>query len=53
MEGLVVAYVIKRYANRKLYDPQKSQYVTLEELEETALLTSLETLLDGMAAAVP
>ena len=34
MEGLVVAYVIKRYANRKLYDPQKSQYVTLEELEE-------------------
>jgi polyhydroxyalkanoate synthesis repressor PhaR len=29
-----VAYVIKRYANRKLYDPQKSQYVTLEELEE-------------------
>ena len=34
MEGRVVAYVIKRYANRKLYDPQKSQYVTLEELEE-------------------
>jgi len=34
VEGLVVAYVIKRYANRKLYDPQKSQYVTLEELEE-------------------
>jgi polyhydroxyalkanoate synthesis repressor PhaR len=29
-----VAYVIKRYANRKLYDPQQSQYVTLEELEE-------------------
>ena len=29
-----MAYVIKRYANRKLYDPQKSQYVTLEELEE-------------------
>jgi polyhydroxyalkanoate synthesis regulator protein len=25
-----VAYVIKRYANRKLYDPQQSQYVTLE-----------------------
>jgi len=34
MEGLGVAYVIKRYANRKLYDPQKSQYVTLEELAE-------------------
>lgn len=34
MEGLVVAYVIKRYANRKLYDPQQSQYVTLEELAE-------------------
>jgi polyhydroxyalkanoate synthesis repressor PhaR len=32
--GLVVAYVIKRYANRKLYDPQESRYVTLEELEE-------------------
>ena len=29
-----MAYVIKRYANRKLYDPQKSQYVTLDELEE-------------------
>ena len=34
MEGLFVAYVIKRYTNRKLYDPQKSQYVTLEELAE-------------------
>ena len=29
-----MAYVIKRYVNRKLYDPQKSQYVTLEELAE-------------------
>jgi polyhydroxyalkanoate synthesis repressor PhaR len=28
-----MAYVIKRYANRKLYDPQESRYVTLEELE--------------------
>ncbi len=27
-----MAYVIKRYANRKLYDPQASRYVTLEEL---------------------
>lgn len=27
-----MAYVIKRYANRKLYDPQTSRYVTLEEL---------------------
>src|SRR2546426_10968651 len=26
--------MIKRYANRKLYDPQASRYVTLEELEE-------------------
>jgi polyhydroxyalkanoate synthesis repressor PhaR len=30
----VMAYVIKRYANRKLYDPQESRYVTLDELEE-------------------
>jgi len=29
-----VAYVIKRYSNRKLYDTQESRYVTLEELEE-------------------
>ena len=29
-----MAYMIKRYTNRKLYDPQTSQYVTLEELEE-------------------
>ena len=29
-----MAYVIKRYSNRKLYDPQASQYVTLEELAE-------------------
>jgi polyhydroxyalkanoate synthesis regulator protein len=29
-----MAYVIKRYSNRKLYDPQESQYVTLEELAE-------------------
>lgn len=29
-----MAYVIKRYANRKLYDVQESRYVTLEELEE-------------------
>jgi polyhydroxyalkanoate synthesis repressor PhaR len=34
VEEQVVAYVIKRYANRKLYDPQASQYVTLEELAE-------------------
>ena len=26
--------LIKRYANRKLYDPGRSRYVTLEELEE-------------------
>lgn len=29
-----MAYIIKRYANRKLYDTQESRYVTLEELEE-------------------
>jgi polyhydroxyalkanoate synthesis repressor PhaR len=29
-----MAYVIKRYANRKLYDIQESRYVTLEGLEE-------------------
>jgi polyhydroxyalkanoate synthesis repressor PhaR len=29
-----MAYVIKRYSNRKLYDPQTSRYVTLEELAE-------------------
>src|SRR3989454_7926739 len=34
VEVLAVAYIIKRYANRKLYDPQESRYVTLEELEE-------------------
>ena len=34
MEVLAVAYMIKRYANRKLYDPQESRYVTLEELED-------------------
>ena len=31
---LRMAYVIKRYSNRKLYDTQESRYVTLEELEE-------------------
>jgi polyhydroxyalkanoate synthesis repressor PhaR len=29
-----MAYVIKRYSNRKLYDTQESRYVTLEDLEE-------------------
>ncbi len=29
-----MAYVVKRYSNRKLYDTQESRYVTLEELEE-------------------
>ncbi len=28
-----MAYAIKRYSNRKLYDIQESRYVTLEELE--------------------
>lgn len=29
-----MAYLIKRYSNRKLYDPQQSRYVTLETLEK-------------------
>lgn len=29
-----MAYVIKRYSNRKLYDSQESRYVTLDELAE-------------------
>jgi polyhydroxyalkanoate synthesis repressor PhaR len=29
-----MAYVIKRYSNRKLYDVQESRYVTLEDLKE-------------------
>jgi len=29
-----MAYVIKRYSNRKLYDTQGSRYVTLDEIEE-------------------
>jgi polyhydroxyalkanoate synthesis repressor PhaR len=29
-----MAYTLKRYANRKLYDPQKSRYVTLDEVAE-------------------
>ena len=29
-----MAYVIKRYSNRKLYDTQESRYITLEEVEE-------------------
>ena len=29
-----MAYVIKLYSNRKLYDTQESRYVTLEEIEE-------------------
>ena len=27
-----MAYVIKRYSNRKLYDTQESRYVTLDEI---------------------
>src|SRR5262245_40520472 len=34
VEGVPMAYVIKRYSNRKLYDTQESRYVTLEEIEE-------------------
>ena len=28
-----MAYVIKRYSNRKLYDTQESRYITLDEIE--------------------
>src|ERR1700752_4700247 len=31
---VAMAYVVKRYSNRKLYDTQESRYVTLEEIEE-------------------
>ena len=29
-----VAYIIKRYSNRKLYDQQTSHYVTLDEIKQ-------------------
>src|SRR5262245_14439395 len=29
-----MAYVVKRYSNRKLYDTQESRYVTLDEIAE-------------------
>src|SRR3989441_1464277 len=29
-----MAYIVKRYSNRKLYDTQESRYVTLDEIEE-------------------
>jgi polyhydroxyalkanoate synthesis repressor PhaR len=29
-----VAHVIKRYSNRKLYDPESSRYVTLDDLKQ-------------------
>ena len=29
-----VAYIIKRYSNRKLYDQQASRYVTLDEIKQ-------------------
>jgi polyhydroxyalkanoate synthesis repressor PhaR len=29
-----MTYIIKRYSNRKLYDPQQSRYVTLEMLDK-------------------
>jgi polyhydroxyalkanoate synthesis repressor PhaR len=29
-----MAYLVKRYSNRKLYDTQESRYVTLDEIEE-------------------
>src|SRR5688572_2001644 len=31
---LPMSYIIKRYANRKLYDPQTSRYVTLDDLKQ-------------------
>ena len=32
--AVAVAYIIKRYSNRKLYDQQTSRYVTLEEIKQ-------------------
>src|SRR5687767_5715812 len=29
-----MAYIIKRYSNRKMYDQQNSRYVTLDELKQ-------------------
>ncbi|MBI2203240.1 MAG: transcriptional regulator [Candidatus Rokubacteria bacterium] len=34
LKSAAMAYVIKRYSNRKLYDTQESRYVTLDEIEE-------------------
>ena len=34
MKGMSEARIIKRYANRKLYDTQHSRYVTLDQIAE-------------------
>ena len=42
-----MAYVIKRYSNRKLYDTQESRYVTLEEIEEMIRAGSRDPVVDA------
>ncbi|MGK5086972.1 polyhydroxyalkanoate synthesis regulator DNA-binding domain-containing protein [Bdellovibrionota bacterium FG-2] len=32
---MIEAKIIKRYQNRKLYDPEDSKYVTLDQLDKT------------------
>ena len=45
-----MAYVIKRYSNRKLYDTQESRYVTLEEIEEMIRSGREVSVVDAAAA---
>ena len=46
--------VIKRYANRKLYDTVESRYVTLEEIAEMILFTaSFSPAYSGAARRIP
>src|SRR2546425_7897574 len=42
-----MAYVIKRYSNRKLYDRQESRYVPLEEIEEMIRAGKETSVVDG------
>ena len=46
-----MAYVIKRYSNRKLYDTQESRYVTLEEIEEMIRAGREITVVDAASKA--
>ncbi len=46
-----MAYVIKRYSNRKLYDAQESRFVTLDELEEMIRAGKEISVLDAATGA--